>query len=327
MLKVGILNVTSYSGMELIRILDNHPEVEVTQATGRSQAGKMLDDVFPFYNGKLKINENLKEDADLIFSALPHKASAEIIGQYVNNDVPVIDFSADFRLPLDIYEKLYDVKHPYPSLINKFVYGLPEKNKEKISSSKFIANPGCFPTCATIPLLPLENTNISNIIVDAKTGISGAGRSQNVIHSFSEISDNISVYSVEGHRHEPEIENNISKKIYLTTQLSPITRGIFSTIYFQSQDEIDIENYKHHFNNIPFVNICSEPPRLKEVRGTNNCNIFIQKLPKKTDLNNYRVISIIDNLVKGAAGQAVQNMNIMFNFSETLGLNNMALYP
>ena len=131
MLKVGILNITSYSGMELIRILDNHPEVDVTQVTGRSQAGKMLDNVFPFYNGKLKINENLKEDTDLIFSALPHKASAEIIGQYVNNDVPVIDFSADFRLPLDIYEKVYDVKHPYPSLINKFVYGLPEKKQRK----------------------------------------------------------------------------------------------------------------------------------------------------------------------------------------------------
>ena len=325
MLKVGILNITSYSGMELIRILDTHPEVEVTQVTGRSQAGKMLDDVFPFYNGKLKINENLKEDTDLIFSALPHKASAEIIGQYVNNDIPVIDFSADFRLPLDIYEKIYDVKHPYPSLIDKFIYGLPEKNKEKIKISKFVANPGCFPTCATIPLLPLNN--ITNIIIDAKTGISGAGRSQNINHSFSEISDNISAYSIEGHRHEPEIENNINNNVYLTTQLSSITRGIFSSIYFQSQDEIDLEKYKNYFNDTPFVNVCSDPPKVKEVRGTNNCNIFIQKLPKKSSINNYRIISVIDNLVKGAAGQAVQNMNIMFNFEETLGLNNMALYP
>ncbi len=327
MLKIGILNITSYSGMELMRILTNHPETEVTQVTGRSQAGKTLNEVFPFYNGKLKITESLEGDVDLIFSALPHKASAEIIGQYVNNDIPVIDFSADFRLPIDIYEKIYNVKHPYPSLINKFIYGLPEKNKEKIKSSKFIANPGCFPTCATIPLLPLENINISNIIVDAKTGISGAGRSQNINHSFSEISDNFSAYSIKGHRHEPEIENNINKGVYLTTQLSSITRGIFSTIYFQSEDNIDIENYKHHFDDMPFTNVCSEPPRVKEVRGTNNCNIFIQELPKKSNINNYRIISVIDNLVKGAAGQAVQNMNIMFSFDETLGLNNMALYP
>jgi N-acetyl-gamma-glutamyl-phosphate reductase len=327
MLKIGILNITSYSGMELMRILTNHPEVEVMQVTGRSQAGKTLGEVFPFYNGKLKITESLQEDVDLIFSALPHKASAEIIGQYVNNDIPVIDFSADFRLPIDIYENIYDVKHPYPSLINKFIYGLPEKNKEEIKSSKFIANPGCFPTCATIPLLPLENINISNIIVDAKTGISGAGRSQNINHSFSEISDNISAYSIKGHRHEPEIENNINKNVYLTTQLSSITRGIFSTIYFQSEDKIDIENYKHHFDGMPFANVYSEPPRVKEVRGTNNCNIFIQELPKKSNINNYRIISVIDNLVKGAAGQAVQNMNIMFSFDETLGLNNMALYP
>jgi len=313
--------------MELLRILDNHPEVEITQVTGRSQAGKMLNEVFPFYNGNLKINENLHDSADLIFSALPHKASAEVIGQYVNNDIPCIDFSADFRLPVDIYEQVYDLKHPYPSLIDKFIYGLPEKNKKIIKGSKFVANPGCFPTCATIALLPFMKIEIENIIIDAKTGISGAGRSQNINHSFSEISDNMSAYSLQGHRHEPEIENNINKKVHLTTQLSAMTRGIFSSIYFQTNQKIDLDDYSNFFNNHPFVYVCSDAPKVKDVRGTNNCNLFIQELPKKSSKNTYRIISVIDNLVKGAAGQAVQNMNIMFDFDETLGLNNMALYP
>ena len=327
MKKIGIINITSYSGLELLRILKMHPEVEITQVTGRSMAGEKLSDVFNFYNGDLVIQDELKESVDLIFSCLPHKASAEVIGKFVNNGVNTVDLSADFRLPVEIYESTYESKHPYPSLINKFVYGLPELNKKKISSSKFISNPGCFPTCGTIPLIPLIGKDIVNIIIDAKTGISGAGRSKKIEHNFSEISDNFSAYSLNGHRHEPEIENNLNFKLHLTTHLAPMVRGIFSTIYFQSKEKIDIDEYINYFSEHPFVNVLSESPKVKDVRGTNNCNLYFQELKKNNDLNSYRIISVIDNLTKGASGQAVQNMNLLFDFEETLGLNNMSLYP
>ncbi|MEC7270612.1 MAG: N-acetyl-gamma-glutamyl-phosphate reductase [Chloroflexota bacterium] len=327
MKKIGIINITSYSGLELLRILKMHPEVEITQVTGRSMAGEKLSNVFNFYNGDLVIQDELKDSVDLIFSCLPHKASAEVIGKFVNNEVNTVDLSADFRLPVEIYESTYESKHPYPSLINKFVYGLPELNKKKISSSKFISNPGCFPTCGTIPLIPLIGKDIVNIIIDAKTGISGAGRSKKIEHNFSEISDNFSAYSLNGHRHEPEIENNLNFKLHLTTHLAPMVRGIFSTIYFQSKQKIDIDEYINYFSEHPFVNVLSESPKVKDVRGTNNCNLYFQELKKNNDLNSYRIISVIDNLTKGASGQAVQNMNLLFDFEETLGLNNMSLYP
>ena len=327
MKKIGIINITSYSGLELLRILKMHPEVEITQVTGRSMAGEKLSNVFNFYNGDLVIQDELKDSVDLIFSCLPHKASAEVIGKFVNNEVNTVDLSADFRLPVEIYESTYESKHPYPSLINKFVYGLPELNKKKISFSKFISNPGCFPTCGTIPLIPLIGKDIVNIIIDAKTGISGAGRSKKIEHNFSEISDNFSAYSLNGHRHEPEIENNLNFKLHLTTHLAPMVRGIFSTIYFQSKEKIDIDQYINYFSEHPFVNVLSESPKVKDVRGTNNCNLYFQELKKNNDLNSYRIISVIDNLTKGASGQAVQNMNLLFDFEETLGLNNMSLYP
>ena len=327
MKKIGIINVTSYSGLELLRILRAHPEVEITQVTGRSMAGKKLSNVFSFYNGNLVIQDELKDSVDLIFSCLPHKASAEVIGKFVNNGINTIDLSADFRLPVELYESTYESKHPYPSLINKFIYGLPELNRNKISSNKFISNPGCFPTCGTIPLIPLIGKDIVNVIIDAKTGISGAGRSKNVDHNFSEISDNFSAYSLNGHRHEPEIEHNLKINLHLTTHLAPMVRGIFSTIYFQSYEKIDLKEYVSYFSEHPFVNVLNESPKVKDVRGTNNCNLFIQELKKNNDLNSYRIISVIDNLTKGASGQAVQNMNLMFDFKEMLGLNNMPLYP
>ena len=327
MKKIGIINITSYSGLELLRLLKNHPEVTITQATGRSMAGKKLSDVFPFHKSNIIINDEIKESVDLIFSCLPHKASAEVIGKYVNNGVQTIDLSADFRLPKELYESTYESKHPYPSLIEKFTYGLPELNREKIKSSDFISNPGCFPTCNTIPLIPLIGKNIKNIIIDSKTGTSGAGRSKKIEHSFSEISDNFLAYSLSGHRHEPEIENNLNYKLHLTTHLAPMVRGIFSTIYFQSESEINLNQYEGFFSSHPFVNILNKAPNVKDVRGTNFCNLYIQKLKDKGGLNTYRIISVIDNLTKGASGQAVQNMNLMSNFEETLGLNNTALYP
>ncbi|MFL2642503.1 MAG: N-acetyl-gamma-glutamyl-phosphate reductase [Dehalococcoidia bacterium] len=327
MKKIGIINITSYSGLELLRLLKNHPEVTITQATGRSMAGKKLSDVFPFHKSNIIINDEIKESVDLIFSCLPHKASAEVIGKYVNNGVQTIDLSADFRLPKELYESTYESKHPYPSLIEKFTYGLPELNREKIKLSDFISNPGCFPTCNTIPLIPLIGKNIKNIIIDSKTGTSGAGRSKKIEHSFSEISDNFLAYSLSGHRHEPEIENNLNYKLHLTTHLAPMVRGIFSTIYFQSESEINLNQYEDFFSSHPFVNILNKAPNVKDVRGTNFCNLYIQKLKDKGGLNTYRIISVIDNLTKGASGQAVQNMNLMSNFEETLGLNNTALYP
>jgi len=347
MLKIGILNVTGYGGSELVRILHQHPEIQIKSITGRSNAGKKIGEVFPYlYDYPLTIEPELSKEVDLVFSALPHKASAEILGPLVKSGIKCIDFSADFRLPIDLYESVYKVKHPYPELLEKFTYGLPELFKEEIINADNIANPGCFPTGALIPLSQFYKQNNthenSTIIIDSKTGISGAGRSTNINFNFSEISDNFSAYSLGGHRHQPEIsyhlsrylknnekESHIPQNIIFTPHLSPMIRGIFTTCYILSSK---IKNIEIDKENTTFTKWVKNSPNVKSVRGSNNCLIYSdqpisKKIKTKDDDNIYRMISVIDNLVKGAAGQAVHNMNLMYGFPEKMGLDNIAIYP
>ena len=350
MLKIGILNVTGYGGSELVRILHNHPEVQLKSITGRSSAGKKIGEVFPHLNDyQLTIKTEISEEVDLVFSALPHKASAEVLGPLIKSGIRCIDFSADFRLPIDLYESIYQVKHPYPELLKNFTYGLPELFKEEIKQADNIANPGCFPTGALIPLSQFfKEANAKgkySVIIDSKTGISGAGRSTKIDFNFSEINDNFSAYGLEGHRHQPEInyhlsrylknnrkdeeESNAPQNIIFTPHLSPMVRGIFTTCYVVYSDN---QNVKINKKNTIFTKWLNNSPNVKDVRGTNNCLMYFDepnstKMRSKENDNVYRMISVIDNLVKGAAGQAVHNMNLMYGFPEKMGLDNIAIYP
>ena len=346
MLKIGILNVTGYGGSELVRILHEHPEVQIKSITGRSNAGKKIGEVFPYLDDyPLTIESEVSKKVDLVFSALPHIASAEILGPLVKSGIKCIDLSADFRLPIHLYESVYKVKHPYPELLEKFTYGLPELFKEEIKNADNIANPGCFPTGALIPLSQFykqNNNENSTVIIDSKTGISGAGRSKNIDFNFSEISDNFSAYSLDGHRHQPEINYHLSRylknnekesyvpqNIIFTPHLSPMIRGIFTTCYIISSK---IKNIEIDKKNTTFTKWVKTSPNVKNVRGSNNCLIYSdqpisEKNKTKDDAKAYRMISVIDNLVKGAAGQAVHNMNLMYGFPEKMGLDNLAIYP
>ena len=357
MINIGIINVTGYAGAELVRILHNHPEITIKSITGRSSAGKKIGEVFPYLNDSpLTIEPEISDGVDLVFSALPHKASAEAIGPLVKSGIKCIDLSADFRLPLDLFESVYKIKHPYPELLKHFTYGLPELFKDEITNAENIANPGCYPTGALIPLAEFFKQNNFNedcfIIIDSKTGISGAGRSSNVGLSFSEINDNFSAYGLEGHRHQPEINYHLSrflalnhstydtktdhsKNIIFTPHLVPMVRGIFTTCYIVSLNKpywFKLDNDKEKKIS-PFTSLVGNSPSVKDVRGTNNCLIYSDnpnsdKIGYDNKSNRvFRIISVIDNLVKGAAGQAVHNMNLMYGFPETMGLDNLGLYP
>ena len=341
MIKVGIINVTGYGGAELARILYNHKSVKIVSVTGRSLVGKKLNQVFPhLYDLDLTIKESITENCDVIFSALPHTASAEQIKNYVNDDVKIIDLSADFRLNnINDYEKWYQAEHPLENYLNKFTYGLTELYREQIKESSYIALPGCFPTSTLLALAPALNNKLINppLIVDSKTGVSGAGRKLSLNTHFSEINENVKAYSVFGHRHLSEIvqesklfDNRFENKISFLTHLVPMTRGILTTIYSDYNKESISSNeqlkqiYKDYYKNSPFIKIVDEPPATKNTLGSNYCHIYPFIEPNGDKLV---LLSCIDNLVKGTAGQGVQNMNLMFGLNETEGIIDLALYP
>jgi N-acetyl-gamma-glutamyl-phosphate reductase len=337
--KIGIINVTGYAGSEIARILHNHPDVEITSITGRSSAGKKVGEVYPHLSDiNLNISEEISGNPDVIFSALPHAASAEKIQKLINNKVKIIDISADFRLKnIDIWESTYQIKHPCPENINKAIYGLPEIYKKEIKNTNLVANPGCFPTGAILANAPLLKENIiePSIINDSKTGISGAGRTSKLEFGFSEINENCTAYGLTGHRHQPEIEqelNNFSNeqkvKVTFVPHLVPMTRGILGTNYSvltknMHQKEI-MELYRDFYSDSPFVKISEVSPSTKQTWGNNNCIIY----PYINQQNGIIVVvTALDNLVKGAAGAAVQNMNLMLNIPEETGLEQLAIYP
>jgi len=346
MLDVAVCGGSGYAGAELLRILALHPEIKITAVTSEKSAGAPVSSVFPhlhYYSHLLyePLHKNrLLEKADLFFMALPHAASQEAVHFFFEKGKKVIDISADYRLsnPM-IYEQWYKTPHNYPETLKHSVYGLPEINRNIIKNSRLIANPGCYPTSAILGLYPAISEKLIDIdylIIDSKSGTSGAGRKGTVDFSYCEVNEGFKAYGIGVHRHTPEIEQELSLiagrdiKVNFTPHLVPMDRGIISTIYAKLRKNVDtakvISIYKEKYLAEPFIRILEEGifPNAKNVRGSNFCEIGI-KVVSRT--NTLIIVSAIDNLVKGAAGQAVHNMNIMMGFEETTALTSPALFP
>ena len=342
-IKAGIINVTGYIGSELARLLYQHPQVELKSVTGRSAAGQELGDVFPSLGKtRLSIKDEIDNDVDVIFVAMPHKSSVDVVPPLLKKGIKVIDASADFRLKnAGEYPRWYGFNHPSPELLNEAVYGLPELHRDDIASATLIANPGCYSTGAVLALAPVvkEGLIYPDIIIDSKSGVSGAGRTLGLTTHYSETNENTYAYSLEGHRHLPEIEQELrelnpgfSLSITFVPHLVPMTRGILSSCYARLRAGKLAERvkeelrrlYQEFYRDAPFIQITSRPPQTKHAWGNNSCFIY-----PTVDLKTGRlvVISCLDNLVKGGAGQAVQNMNLMFSLPETTGLEALAIYP
>lgn len=341
---IGIINITGYAGSELVRILHNHPFASLAWGTGRGAVRQRLDQVFPHLTGvNLTVVAEDSYDADLVFSALPHKASAEALLPFIRRGIKVIDISADFRLkdPGE-YPRWYDFKHPAPETLGESVYGLPELYRSMIKSAKIVANPGCYPTGAILALSPAVKEGLieNDIVIDSKSGVSGAGRALSLNTHYCEANENISAYALEGHRHLPEITQELGvlsqgKPLYITflPHLTPMTRGILSSCYAKLTNRFPANEkgkqelkrlYKEFYRDEPFTRVVDSPPQTKHTWGSNICLIY-----PTIDLRTGRliVISCLDNLVKGAAGQAVQNMNLMLGLPETAGLEALPVYP
>jgi len=340
-IKAGIINVTGYVGAELARLLYQHPQVELVTVTGRSAAGKKLGDVFPNFAGTdYIIKAALDSKIDVAFSAMPHKSSVDVVPSLLKQGIKVVDASADFRLKnAGEYPKWYGFTHPSPELLTEAVFGLPELHRGEIASASLVANPGCYSTGAILALAPIikEGLIYPDIVVDSKSGVSGAGRTLSLTTHYSEANENVCAYSLEGHRHLPEIEQELktlnppfSPSITFVPHLVPMTRGILSTCYAKLTNSRRLTNnslkqlYRELYKHTPFVQITTQPPHTKHVWGTNFCLIYPTVNSKTARII---VISCLDNLVKGGAGQAVQNMNLMFDLPETAGLEALAIYP
>jgi len=343
MVKVGIINVTGYVGMELARLLHQHPQVELTSITGRSAVGQRLVEVLPHLADIDLVIEPELGDVTLVFSALPHKTSAEAVAAALERGIKVIDISADFRLrDAKEYQRWYDFAHPAPQLLGEAVYGLPELNRHQIASSRLVANPGCYPTGAILALAPALKGGLiePDIIVDAKSGVSGAGRTLSLGTHFAEANENVAAYALEGHRHLPEITQELSGlnpelplAVTFVPHLVPMSRGILTTCYAKLQEggerkgELEKgmgELYREFYRSEPFIRVVDAPPQTKQTLGTNLCLIY-PTIDSRTQ--RLIVVSCIDNLVKGGAGQAVQSMNLMLGLPEVTALEGFAVYP
>ncbi|WP_163339124.1 N-acetyl-gamma-glutamyl-phosphate reductase [Desulfopila sp. IMCC35008] len=346
MIKAAIIGASGYTGVELSRILVNHPHIELCAVTSRQFAGKPISEVFPNLRSRVDlVCENLSVDeicqrADIVFTAVPHKTAMDLVPQLLKNNKKVIDLSADFRLrDVKTYEEWYQ-PHSSPDYITRAVYGLPELYREQIKSADLVANPGCYPTSIILGLMPLLKNKVidpASIIADSKSGTSGAGRAAQLGTLFCEVHDGFKAYKVGGtHRHTPEIEQELSTlaaqdiTISFTPHLLPIARGILSTIYAPLQPGFDHDDvrilYNRAYDNEHFVRLLPEGsfPATQYVRGSNFCDINFT-IDKRT--NRIIVIAAIDNVVKGAAGQAVQNMNLMLGYQESTGLDIVPLFP
>lgn len=341
--KIGIVGATGYTGVELLRLLVKHPDVEISYVTSRSNAGTRVDTMFPNLRGYIDIEfSNPSTDAlaecDLVFFATPNGIAMNHVPELLEAKTKVIDLAADFRIKdVSVWSKWYGMTHACPELLNEAVYGLPEINREQLKTANLVANPGCYPTSVILGLMPLLESKLvelDNIIADTKSGVSGAGKQANVSTLFSEMGESFKAYGVGGHRHQPEIAQVISQlseesvDLTFVPHLLPIIRGIHATIY--SRTDVDANAiqalYKKRYANEPFVDILPQGshPETRNVKSSNMCQIAIHK---STETSRLVVLSVIDNLVKGAAGQAIQNMNIMFGFNETTALDCPALLP
>jgi N-acetyl-gamma-glutamyl-phosphate reductase len=346
MRKVAIVGASGYTGLELVRLLHCHPEVAVTCLTSEQSAGKRISDVFPTLRGRCDLTlENLEpvrvaEKADLIFTALPHKAAMEVVPTFLKLGKHVIDLSADYRLSdPDVYGAWYE-PHINPANLKKAVYGLPEVRRSKIKGAKLVANPGCYPTSIILALAPLLKKNLidpAGIIADSASGVTGAGRAAKVDSLYCEVNEGFRAYGIGGvHRHIPEIEQELSLlagqplTVTFTPHLIPMDRGILSTVYATPRKPTSTEKlvklYQEYYKGEPFVRVLPQGslPSTAFVRGSNFCDIS-PLVDQRT--GRIIIVSAIDNLVKGASGQAVQNMNIVCGFPETMGLEGLALFP
>lgn len=342
--RIAIVNITGYIGAEVARILFRHPKVRIVSVTGRSEAGKRLGSVLPHLAPLDLMIEPAPAEADLVFSALPHKASAEALAPLVAKGTRVIDLSADFRLKeAGLYQEWYDHAHPAPELLRKAVYGIPELHRAEVAAAHLVANPGCYPTSAILGLAPAVKAGLlgRDIIVDSKSGVSGAGRALTLTTHYAEVNENVSAYALGGHRHLPEIVQELQalagqEKLAITfvPHLIPMTRGILSSCYAplaegklaagpQGSEQLR-QIYRDFYRGETFVKVMDAPPQTKQAWGSNLCLIY-PAIDRRT--GRVIVVSCIDNLVKGGAGQAVQNMNLMLGFPEATGLEGLPVYP
>jgi N-acetyl-gamma-glutamyl-phosphate reductase len=342
---VGIVGATGYTGVELLRLLVQHPEVEVTVLTSQKYAGVPIDQVFPSLTGRLQIKceeitiDRISQKTDFIFTAVPHKTAMETVPLFYQKGKRVVDLSADFRIKdPEVYERWYQ-KHTCVDLLSESVYGLPELHREEIKNAKIVGNPGCYPTGALIGLIPLIKRGMisyEHIVIDSKSGVSGAGRDVVLGSLFCEVNEGVKAYKIFDHRHLPEIEQELSqlaqKKIMVTfvPHLIPMDRGILTTIYVNLNKKIKTEDalsiFQEYYRGEPFIRIYPKGkiPNTKDVRGSNYCDIGV--IVNESD-SRAVIVTAIDNLVKGASGEAVQNMNIMLGYPETMGLDVLPLFP
>lgn len=334
MIRVGIIGAAGYTGGELMRLLATHPETDVVAATSRRFEGQNVTDIHKHLKGfyDLKFcaisNKDIAKMCDVVFLAVPHGTAMDFVPELLNEEkCKVVDLSADYRLPPHVFEQVYGLKHKDPR--KGIVYGIPELcPHEKIAESQLISNPGCFPTGATLCSAPLASMGlIEAVIYDSKTGISGAGNKPSESSHFPNLTENIIPYKLTTHRHLAEMKQELAKfqpeikNVFFTPHIIPATRGILTTAHIMMRDQLEtkmlIRKYKDFYSNCPFVRIVQGIPSLSDVRGSNFCDISLE-IDEET--NRVVVISAIDNLVKGASGQAIQNMNIMFGLDETTGL-------
>lgn len=339
---VAILGATGYTGAELIRLLDNHPEFEITFLAAHSQAGKNVHDVLPGIASQsanrilASVADTMSDDVELVFTALPHAAAAQSVKLALDAGKRVVDLSADFRHHnLNFYAQAYGLSHPYPSLQEQAVYGLTEHARAQIANSNLVANPGCYPTSVLLPLIPLLKSKLvspKGIVIDSKSGTSGAGRAAKTALLYCEINESLAAYGLPKHRHAWEMEEWASAwgdadvSVRFVPHIIPMTRGMLSTIHLNGEQtakwwDILSETYSDE----PFVNVLplGELPNTGAVKGSNRCDIGM------VPLNDHEavVVSCIDNLLKGASGQAIQNANVMFGFDESIGLSINASWP
>lgn len=341
-IKVGIVGGTGYTGVELLRLLAIHPHAELTVITSRGEAGMPVADMFPSLRGyvDLQFTDPAQVDlssCDVVFFATPNGIAMQQTRELLAKNVRVIDLAADFRIKdVATWEKWYGMTHACPELIAEAVYGLPEMNRAQIRTAKLIANPGCYPTAVQLGFMPLLEAGVIDptyLIADAKSGASGAGRKAEVHALLAEAGDNFKAYGVAGHRHLPEISQGLASMantqvgLTFTPHLLPMIRGIHATLYAKLTKSVDLQQlFEDRYREEAFVDVLpsGSHPETRSVRGSNQCRIAVHQ-PQGSDT--VVILSVIDNLVKGAAGQAVQNMNIMFGLSEGLGLNVVPLLP
>ena len=346
MIKAGIVGGTGYTGVELLRLLAQHPQVELAAITSRQETGTAVSALFPSLRGRVSLAFTHPEKAplnkcDVVFFATPNGVAMGEARALLDAGVRIVDISADFRLrDVAEWERWYKVKHAAPELVAEAVYGLCEVNREKIRPARLVANPGCYPTAVQLGLLPLVEAgavDLDHLIADAKSGVSGAGRKLEQNLMYSESSDNFSAYGVAGHRHWPEIRQGLAQAagreigLVFTPHLTPMIRGIFATLYGRIVKEMDFQAlFEKRYAKEPFVDVmpAGSQPDTRSTRAANVCRIAVHRPRERTGGGDtLTVLSVIDNLMKGASGQAVQNMNLMFGFPEATGIDQLAVVP